>query len=294
MPAVSPVECVVDIECQVGENPLWHPELKSLFFVDIPVGKIYAYTPATHEYVLFSQGPVTGGMTLQDNGSLLLFQDGRISVLTMDGHQQEVAAGLFSANDRFNDVIADPEGRVFAGIMGRNGRLVRIDVDGRITELFDGVGLPNGMDFTPDCRHMYFIDSNIRQIYRFEYDRGRGTLSDKKVFVTIPADLGLPDGMAVDGNGFVWIAIWFGGCIRRFAPDGSLDCEVRLPVKQGSSLAFGGSQLDHVYVTSAASTDGDAWRPALCDINAPRGGGLYRFQIDGVRGRPAFRSRLRF
>jgi D-xylonolactonase len=294
MATVHPVECVANIECQVGENPLWHSEAQSLFHVDIPAGNIYSYTPATRSCTLFSNGPVTGGMTLQEDGSLLLFQDGRISVLTMHGQQQEVATGLCPSNDRFNDVIADPEGRVFAGMIGGNGRLVRIDIDGSITEICDGIVVPNGMGFTPDCRHMYFTDSTARKIYRFDYERRTGDLSNRRVFVTIPEDLGLPDGMTVDADGFVWTAIWFGGCVRRFAPDGSLEREVRLPVSQVSSVTFGGPLLESVYVTSAASAIGDAWRPASYDINAPRGGGLYRFQMDGVRGRPTFRSRLRF
>jgi D-xylono/L-arabinono-1,4-lactonase len=294
MPPTSSVERVDSFECQVGESPLWHPEMQCLFYVDIPSGGIYAFTPATGQSTLFSKGPITGGMTLQEDGALLLFQDGRISVLKMDMHQQEVAHGLCPSNDRFNDVIADPEGRVFAGMMGGNGRLVRIDTDGSVTEICDGVAIPNGMGFTPDCRRMYFTDSGAREIYRFDYERSNGALSNKIVLASIPEHLGLPDGMAVDTDGFVWTAIWFGGCLRRFAPDGTLDAEVRFPVKQISSVTFGGQFLADIYVTTAASEEADRLRPTAYDINAPRGGGLYRLQIKGVRGRPAFRSRLRF
>jgi sugar lactone lactonase YvrE len=95
-------------------------------------------------------------------------------------------------------------------------------------------------------------------------------------------------------DGFVWTAIWFGGCLRRFAPDGTFEREVSFPMKQISSVAFGGSHLEYAYVTSAASELADALRPTSYDINAPRGGGLYRLRIDGVHGRPEFRSRLRF
>jgi sugar lactone lactonase YvrE len=175
-----------------------------------------------------------------------------------------------------------------------NGRLVRIDVDGSITEICDGVMIPNGMEFTPDYRRMYFTDSKAHQIYRFDYQQRTGNLSNRKVFATIPENLGLPDGMAVDADGFVWTAIWFGGCLKRFAPDGTLDREVRFPVKQISSIAFAGPHLEYAYGTSAASAESDALRPTSYDLNAPRGGGLYRLRIDGVYGRPAFRSRLRF
>jgi D-xylonolactonase len=186
MPTHYSIELVANFECQVGENPLWHPDMQSLLYVDIPTSMIYAYKPATRRCTSFSKGPVTGGMTLQEDGSLLLFQDGRISLLKMDGQQQEVATGLCPTNDRFNDVIADAEGRVFTGMIGGNGRLVRIDVDGSITEICDGVTIPNGRGFTPDCRHMYFTDSNARKIYRFDYDRRTGHLSNREVFAYHP------------------------------------------------------------------------------------------------------------
>src|ERR1035437_3290488 len=147
---------VAPTKCQIGENPLWHPEAGIVFFLDISAGTILAYTPATGECRPFSQGRVTGGMVLQEDGTLLLFQDGCISVLGLDGVQREVATGLCPGNERFNDVIADPDGRVFAGALGGSGSLFRIDTDGTVTELFDGFEIPNGMGFTQDGRGMYF------------------------------------------------------------------------------------------------------------------------------------------
>jgi sugar lactone lactonase YvrE len=156
---------VAPTSCRIGENPLWHPDAGLLFFLDIGAGQVNAYNPVTCECGLFSEGPITGGMTLQDDGNLLLFQDGRVSLLGLDGVQREVLHDCCPENVRFNDVIADPEGRVFAGAMGGNGRLLRFDKDGAITELFDGVGIPNGMGFSPDGKHMYFTDSIPRHIF---------------------------------------------------------------------------------------------------------------------------------
>jgi D-xylonolactonase len=280
------------IECKIGENPLWHPDAGLVFFLDIAAGKVYAYSPATGECRLFSQGPVTGGMTLQDDGNLLLFQDGRISVLGMDGVQREVRRDCIPENDRFNDVIADPEGRVYAGAMGGNGRLVRFDRDGKMTELFDGAGVPNGMGFTPDGQHMYYTDSVPRQIYIFDYDRQTGDLSNRRIFAEVPRELGVPDGMTMDGDGYVWGAVWFGGRVRRYASDGSLDREVLFPVTQTSAIIFGGADYGDAYVTSAATTEADSMLPPGYDTARPRGGGLYTFRMDGIRGKPLFRSRL--
>ncbi len=288
-------ELVAPLSLQVGENPLWHPEAATLYFVDILGGTIHAYIPATGAYQLVCKTHVTGGFTIQEDGSLLLFQDGRLSVLNLNGNIREVASGLLPHNKRFNDVIADPEGRVYAGAMeGGIGRLIRFDPDGTITELFDGMEIPNGMGFTPDLTGMYVTDSVPRKIYYFDYDRHSGQLTNRRVFAQIPDNEGCPDGMSVDAEGFVWSAIWFGGRIKRFSPDGKLDREVFLPAVQTASLTFGGPDLADIYVSTSASTTADALRPPGQDLSAFRGGGIYRVRVEGVRGRPAFRSRLRF
>lgn len=291
---VGAVELVVKTKCDVAESPRWDNRRNRLYFVDITAGDIHGYDPSTAECQRVSKGHVTGGMTLQEDGSLLLFQDGRISVLGSDGIQREVAAGLCPENERFNEVVADPEGRVFAGVMGGNGRLLRFDPDGRVTELFDGVAIPNGMGFTPDLKSMYFTDSTPRQIYKFDYNRKTGEIKNRQVFAEIPANEGLPDGLSVDAEGYVWTAVWFGGRIKRYAPDGRLDREVFVPVKQLTAVAFGGPKLRDLFITTAATDIADSLAPPNYDKAAPRGGGVYRLQIDGVGGKPLFRSRLSF
>jgi D-xylonolactonase len=243
---------------------------------------------------VIARARTTGGFTLQEDGSLLLFQDGPIAVLGADGKVREVAANACPGNERFNDVIADPEGRVFAGTMGGNGKLLRFDTDGSVTQVLDGLGIPNGMDFTLDLRGMYFTDSTPRKIYYFDYDRKTGELNNQRVFAEIPANVGAPDGMMVDTDGFVWTAIWFGGRLRRYAPDGKLDREIFFPATQTSAPAFGGAKLDEIYVTSAGTGESRSQKPAGYDANALRGGGLYRARVEGMRGRAPFRSRVRF
>ena len=288
------VERVARLGCEITENPLWHEEAQKVFFVDIPPGTVYAYDPAKRNCEVIHRTRITGGFTLQEDGSLLLFQDGRIALLQLDGTLRGIAEGKCPGNDRFNDVIADPEGRVFAGAMGGNGRLFRFDPDGAVTEMADGFGGPNGMGFTPDLRGLYFTDSPARKIYYFDYDRRTGDLSNCRVFAEVPADEGLPDGMTVDADGYVWSAIWFGSRLKRYAPDGSLDREVFFPATQISSVTFGGPELTDIYVTSTASNTADSLRPAGCDPNAHRGGDLYRLRIPGVSGKAPFRSRIRF
>jgi sugar lactone lactonase YvrE len=280
--------------CEIGENPLWHREMGKLFFVDIPSGKVYTYDPLRRDCRVFNRTRVTGGFTLQQDGSLLLFQDGRIATLALDGSLRQVASDQCLGNERFNDVIADPEGRVFAGAMGGNGRILRFNLDGTVTEMADGFQGPNGMSFTPDLSGMYFTDSPARRIYYFDYDRKNGCLSNRRTFAEIPQDQGLPDGMTVDAEGYVWSAIWFGGRLKRYAPSGRWDRDIFLPVVQVSSVTFGGPELTDIYITTTASTIADSLRPAACHPEAPRGGDLYRARVPGIRGMLPFRSRIKF
>jgi D-xylono/L-arabinono-1,4-lactonase len=280
------------VNCDIGEGPIWHEAWGLLLFVDIPAGVVYSYDPSTDRCEPFSAGPVTAAMTLQENGDLLLFQDGRCSLLGRDGIQHELATDLCPGNERFNDVTADPMGRVYAGTMGGNGRLFRFDPNGTITEVMDGLGIPNGMGFTADLRHMYVTDSVTRTIYLLDYSSRTGQLTNKKAFAEIPMELGVPDGMAVDAQGNVCSAIWFGGRIRKYAPDGRLRDEVLLPAPQTSAIAFGGPDYSTVFVTTAATRAADSLKPPNFITDQPRGGPLYSFHLEGWCGTPPFRSKI--
>lgn len=294
MAELTEPQLVADAQCEIGENPLWHPDTNELFFLDIAAGRVYAYDPANDEYRLFSEGPTTGGMVLHEDGSLVLFQDGRVSILGLDGTQREVASGLCPDNDRFNDVIADPAGRVFAGTIGGDGKLLRFDTNGSVTQLLDGIGVPNGMGFTPDLNQMYFTDSVPREMYVFDYDQETGALSNQRVFATIPEDEGVPDGMVIDAEGYIWTAVWFGGRVKRYAPDGTLEREIHFPVRQTSAPTFGGADLSDLYVTTAGTNLADSMMPPGHDASQPRGGGLYRVRSEGIRGTEQFRAQIQF
>ncbi len=287
-------ELIAPFRCEVGEGPLWNPDSQQMLWLDIPPGIVYSYDPRNGSIGWRGAGAPTGGMTLQDDGSLLLFQDGRVAVLETDGRLRPVLFDLCPGNERFNDVIADPEGRVFAGAMGGAGRLFRCDLDGSVTEVLSGLGIPNGMGFTPDLRHFYFIDTVPRSIYVFDYDRATGKISRQRVFAQIAEEEGFPDGMTVDADGFLWVAIWFGGRVKRFAPDGSLDREIHFPSRQISCPAFGGDDLTDLYVTSANSSAADFLMGPNYVGQEPRGGDTFRVRMEGVRGRAEFRSRIRF
>ena len=149
-------ELIADYNCRTGEGPLWHPDEKRLYWVDIPAGKLYRYTPATGHHELYFQSKPIGGCTIQTDGSLLLFmadctvavlRDGKIGKTIIDEIPEERDAGA-----RFNDIIADPLGGVFCGTMAtpsRRGHLYYLSPDGKLTELLDNVGTSNGLGFSP-------------------------------------------------------------------------------------------------------------------------------------------------
>lgn len=280
-------ELIADYECDCGEGPLWHPDEKRVYWVDIPTGRMFRYDPATGEHETCYEGTIVGGFTIQQDGALLLFMDKGAVKTWRDGEMTTVIEDIPDERDsRFNDVGADPVGRVFCGTMStddRAGRLYRLDPDGTLSMILDGVGCSNGMGFTPDGKQMYYTDSNKYEIYLFDYDRDTGAITNRRVFVKIPESLGLPDGMTVDAEGFVWTANWGGGCVIRFAPDGTEERRIQFPAKPVSCVTFGGEDYTDIYVTTAGGTDKAE--------NGPGAGGLYRLNL-GIKGVPEFRSRI--
>ena len=281
-------EMIADYACETGEGPLWHPMERRLYWGDIPRGRLFRYNPYTHSHERFYQGRVVGGFTIQADGSQLLFMDRGSVAILRDGELSFVIDEIAAETDnRFNDVIADPAGRVFCGTMhhpdGRPGTLYRLDTDGSLTPVLEGVELSNGMGFTTDLRHMYYADSLARAIYRFDYDAATGDLSNQTVFVETPDDGSIPDGMTVDAEDHVWSARWDGSALYRYAPDGSEVGRIDFPAKKVSSVIFGGRDLTDMYVTTAGGHD-KANEGALA-------GALFRVNV-GVRGKPEFLSRV--
>jgi D-xylonolactonase len=279
-------ELIADYECLTGEGPLWHPMEKRLYWLDIPRGRIFRYDPASGTHEICYEGEPVGGMTVQADGALLLFMDRGAIAIWRDGELSYVVKGIPGEEEaRFNDAIADPAGRVFCGTMcqGRAGTLYRLDVDGSITAVVQGVGLSNGMGFTPDRKGMYHTDSRARRIYRFDYDEETGVLSDRRVFVETPAGEGIPDGMTVDLDGYVWSARWDGACLVRYTPQGIEERRIPFPAQKVSSVTFGGENLSDIYVTTGGGHN-------KVD-EGPGAGALFRLRIGGIQGVPEFLSR---
>lgn len=283
---MSPMTVVADYRCHTGEGPLWHPDEELLYWVDIPNGRLFSYDPATDTHTQCYETDVIGGFTIQDEGLLLFEDSGRIERL-VDGETTVVAEVDGEADSRFNDVIADPRGRVFCGTMPteeRPGRLYRLDTDGSVTRVLDDVGLPNGMGFSPDQRHFYFTDSEGNCISQFDYDPETGAITNREVIVDGQDEAGIPDGMTVDADGYLWSARWNGGCLVRYDPAGNEVDRLEVPARKASSIAFGGPEYTDAYVTTAL-TDGTR------EDEGEYAGALLRFEPEAeVEGRAEFRS----
>jgi D-xylonolactonase len=267
----------------VGENPLWNEREGRIYWVDIDSGRLFRADHATLEHECFYRGPVIGGFTFQEDGSLLLFEENRIAVLEPSGRRRIIADGIDPDMKRFNDVIADPEGRVYAGTIGASlgsGGVYRVDLDGKVTNLWKGSGIANGMGFTSDLRKFVWTCSTRRFLARFDYDRASGALTNEELFYQAPKGEGDPDGLAIDTEDNVWTARWGASAVLRLGPDGKLKDKLTFPVERVSSAAFGGPELDTLYVTTASLGEpGEA-------------GTLYRVKVP-ARGRLEFRSRVR-
>jgi D-xylonolactonase len=279
---------VADYECVTGENPLWHPDEKRVYWTDIPAGRLFRYDPATGDHEQCYEGEPVGGFTLQPDGALLLFMARGAVKLWRDGELTTVIEDIPAEREsRFNDVIADPTGRVFCGTMPTSaapGRLYLLDLDGSISVVLEGIRCSNGMGFTADRKRMYYTDSGVRRVYTFDYDQATGSLSNRRVLFETAEGAGVPDGMTVDANGDIWSARWDGRKLHKYSPAGDELTGIDFPTKKVSSVTFGGDDLTDMYVTTAGG-DNKAENGALA-------GALFHVS-SGVAGVAEYRSRIR-
>jgi sugar lactone lactonase YvrE len=280
-------ELIADYQCVTGEGPLWHPAERRLYWIDIPKGRIFRYEPATGRHEQCYEGEVIGGFTIQADGALLLFMAKGAVKIWREGALTTVVDEIADERaSRFNDVIADPAGRVFCGTMSspdHAGRLYRLDLDGRLTKLLDGIGTSNGLGFTPDRKQMYYTDTRKREIYLFDYDQASGAISHQRLFVKVPEGEGGPDGMTVDAEGYVWSARWGGSRLVRYTPEGVEERRIAFPAQKVSSVVFGGDDYTDMYVTTAGGDHKDT--------EGAGAGALFRLRL-GIRGVAEFPSRV--
>jgi sugar lactone lactonase YvrE len=281
------VECVLPAAALLGESPVWCPVDNVLYWVDIKRPAVHRFHPGTAACHTWPMQEEVTAIGLREGGGAIVSL--RSSVATIDFHTGEVCELpgpiVHQSDMRFNDGRCDRRGRFWVGTLHEarhpeTASLYRFDTDGRHTEMVAGVTVSNGIAWSPDSRIMYFADSWTRTIFSFDFDLDSGTLHNQRIFVQLPEGAGAPDGATVDAEGFLWSATYDGGCVTRYAPDGSTDRVIKMPVQRPTSCAFGGEDFSILYVTSASLGLTEQQH-----IEAPLAGGL--FAIDtGVMGLP--------
>jgi sugar lactone lactonase YvrE len=242
---------------ELGEGPCWDADTQSLWWVDIPANRVHRLgVGGVHSSWDVGQPP--GAVVPRAAGGLLVAAGSAfLSLDPLTGDVAEIATAPGLPDTRMNDGKCDRAGRFYAGTMAADespgrGSFYRLDTDGTVTEIFTGLGISNGLGWSPDDKLMYYIDSLDYRVDVLDYDLTTGKMGERRRFAMLGSGEVMPDGMAVDSSGGIWVAVWGGGVIQRYDAGGRLTGVVRLPAANVTSCAFGGADLDRLFVTTAA------------------------------------------
>lgn len=274
----------------VGECPVWSVHEQKLYWVDILKNKIFCFHPQTKKNEVFELPEIVPCIGLRGTGGLVValkkgfaFYDPDSRRLTLGTTVEKDQPG-----NRFNDGKVDPQGRFWAGTMDAvhwkepAGHLFRLDPDGSIHQMVDQVICSNGTAWSPDSKTMYYTESFRYTVFAYDFDAKSGAISNRRKFIEIdPKSGGFPDGLTVDSEGFVWSNIVGLGQIHRYDPEGRLERIIQCPVPRATSCAFGGEDLQTLYITSSYETLNEEQMR-----RAPLSGSLFSIYTE-VKGLPS-------
>jgi sugar lactone lactonase YvrE len=270
----------------LAESPIWDAGTRSLLWVDIMAGDVHRLDPATGQDLVTHVDVPVGAVAARRGGGLILAAG--VGFATLD-EQAGTLGWLWAGGDgdRMNDGKCDPAGRFLAGTLtyardpGACG-LYRLEAGGQVSTLLDGVTLSNGLGWSPAGDLMYFADTPLERVDVLDYDLATGEVAGRRPFVDLHDVPGRPDGLTVDQDGAVWIAMARGGAVRRYTADGRLDLVIEFPVRLVTSVTFGGDGLGDLYVTTS--------REHLSETDLagqPLAGSVFLVAGTGARGLPA-------
>jgi sugar lactone lactonase YvrE len=246
-------EVAVRAEAELGEGPTWDPATGRLIWLDILGMRVNTYDPVTGRRTVRTTEQHVGAVKPRAGGGLVLNLRDGVGLLDPDDtfrwlHHEPVPGR------RANDAAVAPDGSLWAGTMRYDeapggGTLTRLTGDGTVRTVLSDATVSNGTGWSPDGRLMYYVDTPTRRVDVFDHDGER--VQGRRPFVEIEEGAGFPDGLTVDAEGCVWVALWDGGAVRRYTPAGVLDRVIPLPTPRTTACAFGGADLTDLYITTA-------------------------------------------
>lgn len=246
------------LESSLGEGPVWHPNEKCLYFVDIVNCKIIRYDPESKQHAEWKFPSYVGAIALGGKDELFAAVGNELLLHnTQTGATQSILSLDLAKDIRFNECKCDSQGRFWMGTMQieaqkEAGAFFRVDRDGSVTQVLSNLSVPNGFCWSQDNQYLYHIDSLDHAVKRFEYDESSGSLTQPKTIISLPDQSMLPDGMCMDEQGNLWIAMWGGHKVVCYNPDnGELMAEVQVPAPHVTSCTFGGENFDKLYIITA-------------------------------------------
>ena len=250
------VDLALDCRAELGEGPIWDYRSGLLLFVDINGHQVHTLDPSSAAHGTVGVGEYVSAIALAAEGGYLVALQHDIARFDLEqGAGDRVCSVERERRDtRFNDGYVDPRGRFWAGTMSlekKPGQGALYRFDGGAAKMVDRVTTSNGIDWSPDGRLMYYIDTGTRRVDVFDFEMETGAIANRRALITIDDADGKPDGLILDEEGFIWVALWQGGAVRRYSPAGQLVQQIDLPVSCPTKCAFGGANLDELYITSA-------------------------------------------
>lgn len=262
MTAFAGIECIVNGRDQLGETPLWCDRTQKLWWVDIEKPKIQSFDPETGRHDIFPQNAgFVGSIALREKGGLVAALDNSLNYFDPATGQVEKFLQVQAEDGitRLNDGRCDPAGRLWIGTMDNVqfnrplGTLYRVDSSPTSTAIFSNIKVSNSMAFSPDGKKFYFSDTRRFVLWVFDFDQDSGVISNRRVFAEYK-EPARPDGACVDEDGCLWNAAFYGSRIIRYTPSGKIDRVIELPVSLPTCVAFGGSDLGTLFITTATKT----------------------------------------
>jgi len=264
-----------------AEGPVWSARWGGLRWVDAFAGDVLSLARSgaiERRHV----GRLAAALRPRRRGGAVIAVEDGFALQDADGTVRPFPPLWSQYDRRMNDGGCDPQGRFYCGSTTNGARpgacaVYRLDADGSIHRVLEGVTVSNGLEWSPDGARAYYVDSACQRVDVFDYEPDAG-LSGRRGFVSVPASAGTPDGLTVDGEGAVWVALYGGGVVRRYTPDGVLDAVIDVPARQVTACTFGGERLQELFITTS--------RENLAPDDDPLAGSVFRVPV-GLPGQPA-------